>query len=65
MAIKTKSVDEPKVVEQVKFTKDKILSANKYKNRIDILKTLLVDDKEYSFEQVDGMMDDFMKGKVK
>lgn len=47
------------------FTKEQILSANKYRNRKDILGSLLEDGKNYSFKQVDELMDKFMKGKVK
>lgn len=65
MSSKMKSVDEAvEVVEQVQFPKEQILSANKYSNRKDILGVLLEDGKEYSFDQVDALMDDFMKGKV-
>lgn len=65
MSNKIKSVDEAvEVVEQVQFPKEQILSANKYSNRKDILGVLLEDGKEYSFDQVDALMDDFMKGKV-
>jgi hypothetical protein len=67
MASKTKPADVEVVekVEPIKFTKDKILSANRYSNRKDILGALLEDGKEYSFDQVDALMDEFMKGKVK
>lgn len=67
MASKTKPADAEVVekVEPIKFTKDKILSANRYSNRKDILGALLEDGKEYSFDQVDALMDEFMKGKVK
>lgn len=65
---KTKQVDETvERVEQVepKFPKEQILSANKFNNRKDILGVLLEDGKEYSFDQAEALMDDFMKGKVK
>lgn len=65
---KTKQVDETvEVVEQIepKFPKEQILSANKFNNRKDILGVLLEDGKEYSFNQAEALMDDFMKGKVK
>lgn len=65
---KTKQVDETvELVEQVepKFPKEQILSANKFNNRKDILGVLLEDGKEYSFDQAEALMDDFMKGKVK
>lgn len=67
MANKTKSADV-EIVEEVAvvtFSKEKILSAKRYRNRKDILGALLEDGKEYSFDQVDALMDDFMKGKVK
>lgn len=64
--VKTKQGDEAvQKVEPVKFPKEQILSSNKYRNRTDILGVLLEDGKEYSFEQVDALMGDFMKGKVK
>ncbi len=65
---KTKQVYETvERVEQVdpKFPKEQILSANKFNNRKDILGVLLEDGKEYSFDQAEALMDDFMKGKVK
>lgn len=65
---KTKQVDKAvEVIEQVepKFPKEQILSANKFNNRKDILGVLLEDGKEYSFNQAEALMDDFMKGKVK
>ena len=70
MASKTKPVEENvEVVEQtepVRFTKEQILSANRFNNRKDILGVLLEDGNEYSFDQVETLMDDFMKkGKVK
>lgn len=64
---KTKQVYETvERVEQVdpKFPKEQILSANKFNNRKDILGVLLEDGKEYSFDQAEALMDDFMKGKV-
>ncbi|WP_113674562.1 hypothetical protein [Vallitalea guaymasensis] len=67
MARKTKSADVETVenVEVMTFSKEKIISAKKYSNRKDILNELLDDGKEYSFDQVDKLMDDYMKGKVK
>lgn len=59
---KTKVVEDQEVVT---FLKEQLLSAEKYSNRKDILGVLLEDGKEYSFDQVDTLMDEFMKGKVK
>lgn len=66
MANKTKLDDAEAVekVEVVTFPKEQILAASKYSNRKDILGVLLEDGIEYSFDQVDALMDDFMKGKV-
>lgn len=47
------------------FTKEQILSSNKYSNRRDILEVLLENEKAYSFEEVDALIDKFMKGEVK
>lgn len=60
-------VEEKTTTKVVKntFTKESIINSNKYSNRKDLLNGLLKDDKEYTFEQVDEMIDKFMKGKVK
>ena len=47
-----------------KFTKDKILAAQRYSNRRDVLGVILDDKKEYSTAEVDDILDKFMKGKV-
>ncbi len=47
-----------------KFTKENILKSNRYKNRKDLLIGLLQDNKEYSLEEVDNLIEKFMKGKV-
>lgn len=65
MATKSKSNDAENEVRVVAFTKEQLLSAKKYSNRKDILGVLLEDGKEYTIEQVDTLMDKFMKGKVK
>lgn len=67
MASKTKPADvkAEKKVETVKFPKEQLLLSNRYKNRKDILGVLLEDGKEYSFEQVNALLDEFTKGKVK
>ena len=53
------------VAEPVKFSKVKILKLNKYANRRDALSATLKDDAEYTMDQVDTLITDFMKGKVK
>lgn len=50
--------------EVIKFTKEQIISAKKYKNNLDLVNALLQDDKEYSFEEVDALIEKYLKGKV-
>lgn len=50
---------------KVTFSKEKILSSKKYKHRADLLGVLLKDGESYTFEDVDNLLNVFMKGKVK
>lgn len=52
-------------VEKVVFSKEQIVNSKKYANRRDLLGALLENGKKYTFEQVDAIIDKFMKGKVK
>lgn len=47
------------------FTKAQILASKVYKNRRDVLGVILADDKSYTLEEVQNLLDKFMKGKVK
>ena len=62
MAKATNTVDSTEK-EVVKFSKEKILQIGKYRNRVDLLNVLLVTDKVYSYEEVDTLLEEFMKGK--
>ncbi len=46
------------------YTKDQILTSEKYAKRRDLVNALLEDDKEYTIMEVDAMMEKFLKGKV-
>lgn len=46
------------------YTKEQILLSNKYVKRRDLINALLDDDKEYTIQEVDTMMEKFLKGKV-
>lgn len=48
-----------------KYSKDKILEAKNYADRRDILGVILKDGERYSIGEVDKLLNDFMKGKVK
>lgn len=53
-----------KVEAETKFTKEQILTSNKYANRRDILNAIL-SDSEYTLSEVDFLLVEFMKGQVK
>lgn len=52
-------MEDKKIVE--KYGKEEILKSDAYKKRADILGVLLEDEKEYSFSEVDKIIDNFMK----
>ena len=60
----TKKMETETVKEESVFTKEQILSSIKYANRREALGVILSDDKTYKLEQVDSLLDKFMKGKV-
>lgn len=47
-----------------KYTKQQILTATRFFNRRDLVDALLEDDGEYTIEDVDAAIKNFMKGKV-
>ena len=47
------------------FSKEQIRGAKKYEKDIDIVSALLKDGKTYSLAEVDKIIDDYKKGKVK
>lgn len=51
--------------EIVKFDKEQICNSVKYSRYKDILSSQLQDDKKYSYDEIDKVIEDFMKGKVK
>lgn len=53
------------IAEVNKFTKEQILSAKKYRNSVDLISAILEDEKIYSFEEVDTLINKYMKGSVK
>lgn len=46
------------------YTKDQIAASQKYSNRKDLINALLNDDKTYTLDEVDKLIEKFMKGKV-
>lgn len=47
------------------FSKSSILMSKRFSNRKDALSFLLEDEESYTIEQVDKILDDYMKGQVK
>ena len=56
---------EIKAVIDNKYTKQQILKSKKYLGKQDCINALLKEDTQYSIEEVDGLIDGFMKGVVK
>ena len=46
------------------FSKNKAMTLDSYAGRRDLLSVLLEEGKTYTLEQVDGLLQTFMKGKV-
>lgn len=61
---KATTAQEPPITTPVVFPKEKVLTFRRYANRRDLLSILLEDGKEYTHDQIDGLIKDFMKGKV-
>ena len=47
------------------FTKEQILASNKYANRKDVCNTVIPDNFKGTLNEVDVLIEKFMKGKVK
>lgn len=49
---------------KIKYSKDDILGSEKYKDKVDLIKALWTDDLERSLDEVDKMIEKYLKGKV-
>ena len=47
------------------FAKEQIVGAKKYENDIDVINALLKDGESYTLAEVDKIIENFKKGKVK
>ena len=59
------AVKKTKVKQENGFTKEQILASEKYSDKRDILGVILCDNRVYTDEQINSLIDKFMKGKVK
>lgn len=63
MAKKKISEEITEVVETpVSYTKAQIYKAKRYMNQKDIITVMLEEDKRYTFDQVDKLIEQFLKG---
>lgn len=58
-----KDVDDIEIV-QTTFTKDQILQSKRYSHSQDVVNVVLKDDEAYTLDQVNGLIEEFMKGEV-
>lgn len=65
MAEKVATEEVSATQEEVKFTKEQIVKAKKYRDRRDLVNALLVRDNSYTLSEVDELIDKFMKGSVR
>lgn len=47
------------------YSKAQLVQSQKYKNKRDILNFILDDNKHYTFKEVDALVDNFLRKKVK
>lgn len=61
MATKKKAAteQEPTITAPVVFPKEKVLTFKRYAARRDLLSVLLEDGKEYTHDQIDGLIKEF------
>lgn len=62
---KTAGENEKKQDVQVEFTKEQIVESEKFCDRRDLVDALLDAGKKYTMEQVDEMIQEYMKGQVR
>lgn len=51
--------------EETKFSKEVLLNSKRFANRKDALNVILADGDEYTIDEVETRLDEFMKGMVK
>lgn len=57
------TIEVAEVIETpVSYTKEQIYKSKRYMNKKDIVTVMLKDDKRYTFEEVDVLINQFLKG---
>lgn len=54
-----------KTVPEAVYTREQVMSSQRYANRRDLVSVLLENGKTYTLAEVDALIDKFMKGAVK
>lgn len=62
-SIRTTKEPEEQKKEELKFSKPQILSAFKYHGKRDLINALIKENKLYTFDEVDSLIEKYMKGK--
>jgi len=62
---KRKNAVSEETVKTTTFSKEQISSSVRYKDRKDLVNVLLNNNEMYSFDEVDSLINKFMRGKVK
>lgn len=62
----SKAAAEEKAAEKesARYTREQILGSRRYRGQRDLICALLEDGKRYSLEEVDHLVDGYLKGKV-
>ena len=50
--------------EQSKYTKEQLLDSDRFRDRIDLVSTILSDGEDYTIEFVEEQIEKYMKGQV-
>lgn len=61
----TKKNPAASAAKEPKFTKEALLNSKRFRDERDIVSALLQNDVEYSVSEVEDMIKNYMKGKVK
>ena len=62
MAKKKTDVVEIEAPKSATYTKEQIYKAKRYMNKKDIITIMLKNDERYTFDQVDKLIEQFLKG---
>ena len=59
-----KTTNSEKATGAATYKKEQLVASKKYANRRDIIMALLEDGKAYTLNEVDGLIEKYMKGKL-